>query len=298
MAEAQELATVDTIVIGGVDVISGPQSIDLKIDVGPDGTRGNYFYPGIGLPESFDFNVVYPPSSPRAGERVYDNPKRFDWYLNLKPGDETYLSVFQQQQPQESAKWERIFKLIPNVYRKTYGGINNRYPKLIFNSTGSSIAELSVSNIEMPLQEKFSGGYGIPDYAIEVNTVSEMLALTDADFEAINGIDGYIPSNSNPAYAYVRDMSTFFKTVSVSHNIFSDWIKHVSISLQIDIEHVHPVVNYFSISKPTFTRNQNNQKLGVYSFNVEISATVIDYAIGTWEPLTGSHPVHITLSVV
>lgn len=297
MPNAQELATVETVLIGGgVESIGGPQSITLKLDVGPEGTRGNYFYPGIGSPEDFNFSVVYPPSSERAGERIYDDPKRFDWYLNLKPGDETYLSIFQQQQPEATSKWERIFKLIPNVYRKTYGG--NRNPSLLFNSSGIVNTTFTVSNVELPLQEKFSGGYGIPDYAIEVDTVDEMLLLEDSDFELVNGIVDYIPSNSNPAYVYVKDRSTFFKTVSVSHNTIGDWLIHAAFSLAIDIEHVHPVVNTFKLSMPTFTRDINNVTLGTYSFTIAISATMVDYATGTWSPLTGNHAVHITLSVV
>jgi hypothetical protein len=299
MSKAQELATVESIVIaGGIESIGGPQSIDLKVDIGEEGIRGSYFYPGFGLPEDFNFQVLYPEGSDQFGQRVYKDPKRFDWYLNVRPGDETYLSIFQQQNPKDSTKWDRIFKLIPNVYKKSYGGTSNRNPKLSFNSQGKAIATFSVSNVELPLQERFTGGYGVPDNAIEVSSISEMIELEDSDFEALNGIDGYVPSNANPAYVFVKDRCAFFKTTSVSHSTINDWDVHALFSIEVDVENTQPVTSTFELSMPTFTKNINNPELGTYTFVLKIYTTVIHYATGEWSPLSGSHSTHISLSVI
>lgn len=275
------LGTIESIVMS-----SGPQSVLVKADNGPEGDRGSYFFVGTGSPEDYDFTSVYSDTYPIVelrGNRVYDKePQLLDWYVNLLPGDETYLSIYQYTDEIPGQPWQLIFKLIPNVISKTFdgdGAIDFGEPL----SPTAGIAEISftASKLELPLPQKFLGESGIPEDAISVDSQSEMLAV---DFS-------FTPNQSNPGYVYRTDLSAFYKTESDVYDTPDAWQKHISISLDLDIENFYPIAKSFVINMPTYDGTN-------YGFSISVTAANLDPTVPGWVPLTGTKKTHLTLSVI
>jgi hypothetical protein len=95
---------VDT-TIGAIDLVvySGPQTIDLQLDVGPTGDRGSKIFTGLGNP-----NVI------SVGQDIkYD-----DLYINTTSGPEnSYVYKFVAEEGTDG-QWTPIVKLIPSTYNK------------------------------------------------------------------------------------------------------------------------------------------------------------------------------------
>lgn len=278
---SDSLATVETIIMS-----SGPQALDIKFDVGPEGERGSYFYVGTGSPSEYDFNKVY--SADYAipalrGNLIYDKePQEFDWYVNLLPGHETYLSVYQFKYPGADNPWEIVFKLIPNVISKTFDGAE----AINFGTIGSPTAgmaqiQFTASNLELPLPQKFLGESGIPEDAVSVDSESEMLVV----------VFSFTPSSSNPGYVYRTDKSAFYKTFDLDYSDIESWEKHLSISVDLDIENFYPIAKSFNVQMPTYDGTN-------YSFTIDVTAVNLDVNIPAWIPLVGTKKTHLTLTVI
>jgi len=92
-----------------LSVLGGPSLLDISLDYGPPGSRGTYIFRGDGKPT--DPNVIIAsPSQP-----TNSTPQIFDFYINLKPSDNEYLFLYQYQNVNGVAVWERILRLIPNT---------------------------------------------------------------------------------------------------------------------------------------------------------------------------------------
>lgn len=278
---SDSLATVETIVMS-----AGPQSLDIKFDVGPEGERGSYFYVGTGSPDEYDFGKVYSEDYPIAalrGNLIYDKvPQEFDWYVNLLPGHETYLTVYQFKYPGQTNPWEIVFKLIPNVVSKTFDGAD----AIDFGVLGSPTAGMAqigftASDLELPLPQKFLGDSGIPENAISVANEVEML---EVEFS-------FAPSSSNPGYVYRVDKSAFYKTFDSDYSDIESWEKHLSISVDLDIENFYPIAKSFNVQMPTYDGT-------TYSFIIDVTAVNLDVNIPAWIPLVGTKKTHLTLTVI
>lgn len=280
---SDSLATVETIVMS-----TGPQSLDIKFDVGPEGERGSYFYVGTGSPDEYDFSKVYSETYPIValrGNLIYDKePQEFDWYVNLLPGHETYLTVYQHQvdSPGLENPWEPVFKLIPNVISKTFDGAN----AIDFGVLGSPTAgiaqiELTASNLELPLPQKFLGESGIPEDAISVADEAEMLGVEFA----------FTPNSNNPGYVYRVDRSAFYKTFDSDYSDIESWEQHLSISIDLDIENFYPIAKSFNVQMPTYDGT-------TYSFVIDVTAVNLDVNVPAWIPLVGTKKTHLTLTVI
>lgn len=82
-------------------VIGGPEIVDVSVDFGPQGTRGSYFFAGIGNPNEIDIGA-----DPNVG----------DIYINTQSTTETASYIFQYQNEPGGPVWNQIVKLYPNIY--------------------------------------------------------------------------------------------------------------------------------------------------------------------------------------
>lgn len=95
-------ATIDSEVL---TILGGPATVQLSVDVGPKGDRGNLFFYGQGKPTA----VTLP-----------ETAKVYDMYVNLLQSDDEYKYVYQYIYAPGGARWTSVFKLEPDVFRKTY----------------------------------------------------------------------------------------------------------------------------------------------------------------------------------
>jgi hypothetical protein len=83
-------------------VLGGPASINVSVDLGPQGTRGSYIFTGDGKPtdQAVEFN---------ASKQVND------LYINLKPSDNEYLFLYQRVLVNGVETWQKVLRLVPNT---------------------------------------------------------------------------------------------------------------------------------------------------------------------------------------
>ena len=96
---ADSIVAIDT-----VTLIGGPAKVNVALDFGPQGQRGSLILYGLGKPGSLpaeDFSFA---------------PQLLDWYINLLTTDSEYLYIYQYVNKDGIDQWDRIFKIIPNVY--------------------------------------------------------------------------------------------------------------------------------------------------------------------------------------
>lgn len=96
---ADSIVSVDT-----VTLIGGPAKVNVELDFGPQGQRGSLILYGLGKPNSL------------PAEDFSFTPQLLDWYINLLTTDSEYLYLYQYVNKDGVAQWDRIFKIIPNVY--------------------------------------------------------------------------------------------------------------------------------------------------------------------------------------
>jgi hypothetical protein len=86
-----------------IDVIGGPQRVDVDIDIGSVGQRGSNIFVGSGNPNLP--TAVLP-----------EEPKTYDMYINLSPNDVEYLFLYQYLNYDGNLTWVRLLRLIPNTF--------------------------------------------------------------------------------------------------------------------------------------------------------------------------------------
>jgi hypothetical protein len=84
-------------------VIAGPSTIELLIDIGPSGTRGNKFFVGVGNP-NLDTLIT---------------PILNDMYINSAPGAD-YGYLYQYISEPGGNSWVEVLKLNPTIYSKLH----------------------------------------------------------------------------------------------------------------------------------------------------------------------------------
>jgi hypothetical protein len=146
---------------------------------------------------------------------------------------------------------------------------------------GNAQISFTASTLELPLPQKFLGKSGIPEDAISVDDESEMLAV---EFT-------FIPNQVTPGYVYRTDLSAFYKTTLAEYATLDAWEKHVSISIDLDIENFYPIAKSFIVNMPTYNGTE-------YGFSISVTAANLDPTVPGWVPVTGTKKTHLTLSVI
>ena len=134
-------------------VLGPPATLDVLVDIGPQGIRGSQFFVGVGNP-----NLI----------NIGQTPQINDIYLNTSPGAEVGY-IYQYQAQPGGNTWVQVLDIFPTSY-----SINYEVP---FTS-GSGSATIPVSDIVdvtgTPLTaENFSVQYSIA----HTNPVSSSMAI-------------------------------------------------------------------------------------------------------------------------
>lgn len=265
--------------VSEIEVINAPSSLVVESYLGPEGNRGAYVIPGLGSPSTYDFENAYILDSEGNPKQI--TPQLFDWFVNLNPTDEDYLTIFILN---KDNVWQPAFKVIPNTHN------TNRV--LAFN-TGSTSTNVIVSKNTLRLSQSFGDQtvtnnldiFRIPDDNDTVTTVSSQAAML-----AISSASAY-------DYAYRTDRSQFFRLKALPATDINNWQEELSINADIDIENPipntpYPVLSSFILGTPTFDGTD-------YTFPITIKATQLNSAVpGGFEPITGARTAHISLSVI
>ena len=91
-------------------VLSGPEVIELLVDIGPTGTRGSKVFVGIGNPNSLS----------GLGQILND------MYINTAPG-ENYGYLYQYVSEPGGDSWVEVLRLNPTIYSKLQEKFNLEY---------------------------------------------------------------------------------------------------------------------------------------------------------------------------
>ena len=110
-----------------VVVIGPPQSIDLLIDIGPQGVRGSKFIVGSGEPNTLTASGVL------FGNTLILN----DMYINTAPG-ENYGYMYQYISQAGANTWVQVLKVSPAIY--------SAVEDIVFTS-GAGAITIPISNI-------------------------------------------------------------------------------------------------------------------------------------------------------
>jgi hypothetical protein len=110
-----------------VVVLGPPDSVDVLIDIGPQGTRGNKFIVGSGEPNPLTSSGVL------LGTTLILN----DMYINTAPG-ENYGYMYQYISQAGSNTWVQVLKINPAIYSAV---------ETISFSSGAGSITIPISNI-------------------------------------------------------------------------------------------------------------------------------------------------------
>ena len=84
-------------------ILSGPEVIELLVDIGPTGTRGSKFFVGLGNP-NLDNTL---------------QPLLNDLYVNSAPGSD-YGYLYQYVSEPGGSTWVEVLNITPAIYSKTH----------------------------------------------------------------------------------------------------------------------------------------------------------------------------------
>lgn len=87
-----------------VTVLGPPSTIELLVDIGPQGTRGSQVFVGVGNP-----NII----------QIGQTPELNDLYINTSPGED-YGYLYQYVAQPGGNTWIQILKMNPTIYSKNY----------------------------------------------------------------------------------------------------------------------------------------------------------------------------------
>ena len=84
-------------------VLSGPETIELLVDIGPTGTRGSKVFVGVGNPNSVSLST-----------KILN-----DLYINSAPGSD-YGYLYQYVSEPGGDTWVEVLKISPSIYSKNH----------------------------------------------------------------------------------------------------------------------------------------------------------------------------------
>ena len=127
-------------------VLSGPSSVNVEVDFGPEGERGSLFYVSVGNPNT---------------ALVGQNPKAKDLCVNVLKTDNEYSYVYQYNSDGANGfQWYPIIKLNPLQYNKILTGTFVDGSK-VFNIPVNYIVDEETS--QTLTSENFNITYSIPN---------------------------------------------------------------------------------------------------------------------------------------
>jgi hypothetical protein len=168
-------------------VLSGPEVLELLVDIGPTGTRGSKYFVGVGNPNSLTLS-----------DKILN-----DLYINSAAGSE-YGYLYQYVSEPGGDTWVEVLKISPSIYSKnhtvtfasgtssdigsgtilvpitdittvtnlTAANFNVQYSIVNTNPLASSISSLAVSgsNLVVNLQaSEYDGTWGAFDAEVSVH---------------------------------------------------------------------------------------------------------------------------------
>ena len=165
------LATDDLTILGG------PSSIDVNLDIGPQGTRGTLIFVGNGKP---DLALALP-----TGYTV----RVLDMYINILSSDDEYMYLYQYVNNGVSNEWVKLMKLTPNQYsvnsNTTFvdgvadinlplSAIVPSYPELLANITAENFnVQATVPNLN-----PISSGVIVGEIIVDPVTSTQVLPIS------------------------------------------------------------------------------------------------------------------------
>lgn len=123
-------------------VLGGPSRINLDLEVGPQGQRGTFIFPG-----------TVNPNSPEAAVFFTSAPQVFDLYVISDPGSSDYLQLYQYINQDGQLVWVESLSLRIDSYSTTR-------PVLFTNGLGEveiDLSDLGLAGIEQTLQSQQAG---------------------------------------------------------------------------------------------------------------------------------------------
>jgi hypothetical protein len=87
-----------------ITVLGPPETVELLIDIGPEGTRGSQVFVGVGNP-----NII----------EIGQTPLLNDLYINTSPGAD-YAYLYQYVSQPGSNTWIEVLELNPTIYSKNF----------------------------------------------------------------------------------------------------------------------------------------------------------------------------------
>ena len=144
-------------------VTGGPANISLDVNFGPEGQRGSLILYGLGKPSSLN-----PTDFPQT-------PQILDWYINLLTTDSEYLYLYQYVNRDGAQVWDRIFKVIPNVYNTN---------EIVTFAAGQALLQIPVSNTTLALLP----GTNLADINLNIHIDIENMLPVASSF-MVTGLD-------------------------------------------------------------------------------------------------------------
>ena len=93
-----------------LSVLGGPETVNVEVDFGPEGTRGSQIFVNTGKPVIGGDGLT----------ALAPDCQLFDLYINILSSDDEYQYVYQLQNVLGTATWVKLFKLVSNTYSKNY----------------------------------------------------------------------------------------------------------------------------------------------------------------------------------
>ena len=258
---------------------AAPSSVIVNAYMGRAGNRGSYVIPGLGNPSVYDFDnafIIGVDGSPQ-----YITPQPFDWFINLKPTDPDYLTVYQLDS--SGATWSRVLKLTPNNYSTSFVGD--------FVS-GQLLTTITVSKLSLVLEQLFGDFNDVSNFQVSrIPTFVE-----DVDSVASEAAMLAISPATIGQYAFRQDISQFFRLIGADASVIDNWKPELSINFDIDLENIPPGLPYpsaigFEVGAPQATETD-------YIFPIAITASEIQPLPVGLTAVSGERIVHVTINVI
>ena len=180
-------------------VLGGPQELNVELDYGPQGERGNLIFVGSGSPN----NTIIETESGQT-------PKAYDLYINLLKSDPNneYL-MFYSYRPSMSGsviQWEPITKLIPNTYSTNtsidFNTVNYCHIPVASIVDPSYVGNTDASNFSVNVTFATSEGFpivnSIKTEIVTLNSIENLkITFYAKEFDGTNWVDVSGPRTAN-----------------------------------------------------------------------------------------------------
>lgn len=258
-----------------VDV--APSSVSINEYMGLAGARGTYVIPGLGNPTTYDFENAFIIGV--DGQPQFITPQPFDWFINLKPTDPDYLTVYQLDK--DGIDWNRVLKLTPNNYSTNF---------VASFTAGQVLATITVPKLALVLEQLFGDFNDISNFNVKrIPTVLETVESVGSEAEMLD-----VDPATLGQYVFRTDISQFFRLVSTDASLIDSWQPELSLNFDIDIENIPPATPYpsavgFELGAALATETD-------YVFPLVITSAELQESGFT--AVSGERIVHVTINVI